>query len=70
MPSPPECLVLFDCDGVPVEDSRYGVAAAKAARMKVIGFAGGMTPAAQLAGADAVLTDMSDLPDAVRRALC
>jgi HAD superfamily hydrolase (TIGR01509 family) len=55
---------------VVVEDSRYGVAAARAAGMKVIGFAGGITPAAQLVAADVVLTDMSDLPDKVRRALC
>jgi len=55
---------------VVVEDSRYGVAAARAAGMKVIGFAGGITPAAQLAEADMVLTDMADLPDVVRRALC
>jgi HAD superfamily hydrolase (TIGR01509 family) len=55
---------------VVVEDSRFGVAAAKAAGMKAIGFAGGMTPAAQLAGADVVLADMSDLPDVVGRVLC
>jgi HAD superfamily hydrolase (TIGR01509 family) len=55
---------------VVVEDSRYGVAAARAAGMKVIGFAGGITPAAQLAAADLVLTDMSDLPGAVGRSLC
>jgi len=55
---------------VVVEDSRCGVAAARAAGMKVIGFAGGITPAAQLVAADMVLTDMSDLPDMVRRALC
>jgi HAD superfamily hydrolase (TIGR01509 family) len=55
---------------VVVEDSRFGVAAAKAAGMRVIGFAGGITPAAQLVAADVVLTDMSDLPDVVRRVLC
>jgi len=52
---------------VVVEDSQYGVAGAKAAGMKAIGFAGGITPAAQLARADVVLTDMADLPDAVNR---
>lgn len=48
-----------------VEDSQHGVAAAKAADMKAIGFAGGITPVAHLAAADLVITSMSDLPDAV-----
>ena len=55
---------------VVVEDSQYGVAGAKAAAMLAIGFAGGVTPAAQLAAADVVITDMPDLPDEVRRLLC
>jgi HAD superfamily hydrolase (TIGR01509 family) len=55
---------------VVVEDSRNGVTAARAAGMKVIGFAGGITPAAQLVAADVVLTDMSDLPDVVRGVWC
>jgi HAD superfamily hydrolase (TIGR01509 family) len=50
---------------VVVEDSRYGVAGARAAGMKAIGFAGGITPAAHLAAADVVITDMADLPGAV-----
>jgi HAD superfamily hydrolase (TIGR01509 family) len=47
-----------------VEDSPYGVEAAKAAGMTVIGYAG-MTPADRLAGADHVITAMADLPSAV-----
>lgn len=50
---------------VVVEDSRYGVAGAKAAGMKAIGFAGGITPATHLAAADMVITDMADLSSAV-----
>ena len=61
-PTPDRCVV--------VEDSRYGVAGAKAAGMKAIGFAGGITPAAHLEAADVVITDMADLPDEVRRLLC
>ena len=61
-PTPDHCVV--------VEDSRYGVAGAKAAGMKAIGFAGGITPAAHLEAADVVITDMADLPDEVRRLLC
>jgi HAD superfamily hydrolase (TIGR01509 family) len=56
-PQPGRCVV--------VEDSRYGVAGARAAGMKAIGFAGGITPVAQLAAADVVITDMADLPGAV-----
>ena len=50
---------------VVVEDSRHGVAGAKAAGMKAIGFAGGMTPVEHLAAADIVITDMADLSGAV-----
>ncbi|HET7477838.1 MAG TPA: HAD-IA family hydrolase [Dermatophilaceae bacterium] len=52
---------------VVVEDSRHGVAAARAAGMAVVGYAGGITPAAQLADADQVITDMADLLAAVAR---
>ena len=51
---------------VVVEDSRHGVAAAREAGMKAIGFAGGITPATHLVQADIVITDMADLPGAVR----
>ena len=50
---------------VVVEDSRYGVAGARAAGMKAIGFAGGITPVAHLTAADIVITDMADLSGAV-----
>jgi HAD superfamily hydrolase (TIGR01509 family) len=50
---------------VVVEDSQYGVAGAKAAGMKAIGFAGGMTPATHLAAADMVITDMANLSSAI-----
>jgi HAD superfamily hydrolase (TIGR01509 family) len=47
---------------VVVEDSRYGVAAARSAGMRVVGFAGGITPECHLADADVVITDMAVLP--------
>jgi HAD superfamily hydrolase (TIGR01509 family) len=47
---------------VVVEDSRYGVAAAHSAGMRVVGFAGGITPEQHLADADVVITDMAVLP--------
>jgi HAD superfamily hydrolase (TIGR01509 family) len=50
---------------VVVEDSRFGVAGAKAADMVAIGYAGGITPAVHLEAADTVITDMADLPAAV-----
>ncbi len=44
---------------VVVEDSKYGVQAARAAGMRVIGYAGGLTPAEWLQGPDTtVITDM------------
>jgi beta-phosphoglucomutase-like phosphatase (HAD superfamily) len=51
---------------VVVEDSRYGVAAARAAGMAVVGYAGGLTAAGDLAAADRVIDDMAGLPKAVR----
>ena len=53
--APERCVV--------VEDSRAGAAAARAAGMRCIGFAGGLTPAAWLEAEGAeVITDMVDLP--------
>ena len=46
-----------------VEDSPYGVEAARAAGMTAFGYAGGLTPAAWLAGPGTVVfEDMADLP--------
>jgi len=46
-----------------VEDSRYGVEAARAAGMQAFGYAGGLTPADRLAGpATVVFEDMRALP--------
>lgn len=53
--APSECVV--------VEDSRPGVAAARAAGMPCIGFAGGVTRAADLAAADVVVTEADGLRD-------
>lgn len=48
---------------VVVEDSRYGVQAARAAGMRSFGYAGGLTPAAWLEGPDTVVfDDMRKLP--------
>jgi HAD superfamily hydrolase (TIGR01509 family) len=47
-----------------VEDSRYGVEAARAAGMHAFGYAGGLTPAARLAGpSTTVFHHMRDLPE-------
>jgi HAD superfamily hydrolase (TIGR01509 family) len=47
-----------------VEDSPAGVAAARAAGMRVLGYAA-MTPAARLADADRTFTDMACLPELI-----
>jgi HAD superfamily hydrolase (TIGR01509 family) len=55
---------------VVVEDSQWGVQAARAAGMAAIGYAGGLTGAAALAGvATVVIEEMADLPGAVKE-LC
>ena len=46
-----------------VEDSRYGVRAARAAGMRAYGYCGGLTPASRLEGpGTTVFDDMRDLP--------
>lgn len=51
-----------------IEDSRHGVAAARAAGMEALGYAGGVTPAAALAGpATTVFDDMRELPALILR---
>lgn len=51
-------------DCVVVEDSAFGVAAARAAGMHVLAYAGGVTPAAKLAGPlTTVFDDMRRLPE-------
>jgi HAD superfamily hydrolase (TIGR01509 family) len=51
---------------VVVEDSRYGVQAARAAGMHVLGYAGGLTPPEWLEGPGTVVfTDMRQLPDLI-----
>lgn len=53
---------------VVVEDSRFGVLAARAAGMRVFGYAGGLTPADWLEREGAVVfTDMHDLPELLGR---
>ena len=53
--APARCVV--------VEDSRYGVQAARAAGMRALAFAGGLTPAEALAGPGTVVfDDMARLP--------
>src|SRR5205823_11896974 len=48
---------------VVVEDSRYGVQAARAAGMRALGYAGGLTPREFLEGPDTtVFMDMRELP--------
>lgn len=56
--SPERCVV--------VEDSRFGVQAARAAGMRVLGYAGGLTPADWLEREGAIVfTDMRELPELV-----
>jgi HAD superfamily hydrolase (TIGR01509 family) len=51
---------------VVVEDSRWGVQAARAAGMRAVGYAGGLTDAAALSGADTVVIDeMAQLSQAL-----
>ena len=51
-----------------VEDSRWGVEAARAAGMRAFGFAGGVTPAERLAGPGTVVFhDMRELPALLAR---
>ncbi|MEW2521765.1 HAD family hydrolase [Actinacidiphila alni] len=53
---------------VVVEDSRYGVAAARAAGMRAYGYCGGLTPAQWLEGPDTtVFDDMRELPALLAR---
>ena len=68
-PAPDLFLHAAACLGAPparcavVEDSRYGVEAARAAGMAVFGYAGGVTPAHRLEGPDTVVfSDMRALP--------
>lgn len=52
---------------VVVEDSRAGVQAARAAGMRSVGYAGGLTPAEWLEGrATVVIDDMADLAQVIR----
>ncbi|MFF3111856.1 HAD family hydrolase [Kitasatospora sp. NPDC057904] len=52
---------------VVVEDSLPGVQAARAAGMRALGYAGGLTPAERLAGPDTVVfDDMRKLPELIR----
>lgn len=51
---------------VVVDDSPYGVEAARAAGMRILAFAGGLVPAERLRGPDTVVfTDMRELPGLV-----
>ncbi|MCI0687609.1 MAG: HAD family phosphatase, partial [Sporichthyaceae bacterium] len=51
---------------VVVEDSQYGVQAARAAGMRAFGYAGGLTPAERLDGpGTTVFHDMRALPDLI-----
>ncbi|MGV9310661.1 HAD family hydrolase [Streptomyces sp. NPDC003691] len=53
---------------VVVEDSSHGVQAARAAGMRALGYAGGLTPAARLAGpGTTVFDDMRQLPGLLAR---
>jgi HAD superfamily hydrolase (TIGR01509 family) len=69
-PAPDLFLHAADRMGVPpaqcavVEDSRYGVEAARAAGMRAFGYAGGLAPKGALAGPQTIVfEDMRELPD-------
>ncbi|MCL2393628.1 MAG: HAD family phosphatase [Acidimicrobiaceae bacterium] len=55
-------LGVAPAGAVVVEDSRFGVEAAKRAGMVVFGYAGGLTPASDLVEATEVFEDMAQLP--------
>jgi HAD superfamily hydrolase (TIGR01509 family) len=58
-----EQMGVAPADCVVVEDSQYGVQAARAAGMASLGYAGGLTPAEWLEGPGTrVFTDMRELP--------
>jgi HAD superfamily hydrolase (TIGR01509 family) len=74
-PAPDLFLHAAERMGVPpercavVEDSRFGVQAARAAGMRALGYAGGLTSAESLAAAGAVtFDDMRSLPDLIAAA--
>ncbi len=50
-----------------VEDSPFGIQAARAAGMRSLGYAGGIIPAERLRDADVVFDDMRRLPDLLSR---
>lgn len=59
-----ERMAAKPADCVVVEDSRSGVEAARAAGMRVLAFAGGLTPAELLDGPNTIVfQDMHDLPE-------
>ncbi|WP_030935527.1 HAD family hydrolase [Streptomyces sp. NRRL B-24720] len=54
-----------------IEDSAYGVQAARAAGMRAFGYCGGLTPASRLEGPDTVVFEaMRDLPELLATATC
>jgi HAD superfamily hydrolase (TIGR01509 family) len=50
-----------------IEDSPFGIQAARAAGMRAFAYAGGIMPADRLASADVVFDDMRDLPDLLEK---
>lgn len=62
-----EALGFAPADCVVIEDSPYGIEAARAAGMAVIGYAGGVIPAERLNDADVLIADMALLPATVAR---